>query len=261
MGSASIQGRLWSQNARQWAERQEKMHLPLYEGVLDALSPKAGTKLLDSGCGSGMFLSLAGRTGAKLHGLDAAPGLLDVARQRAPEADLKVGDLEELPYDARTFDYVTAFNAVQYAADPKRALSELARVAKPRGYVAIGQWADAARCQTEALFASLKRLVPPPPGAAAPLALSGAGQLEARMSESGLLPIAWGEAASPFVYASLEDAWLAMASSGPLVRIVEAVGQERTRQAVLDAFRDGLQTDGTVRHENFFRWVVAQPAA
>ena len=261
MGSASVQGRLWSQNARQWAQRQERLHVPMFEGVLKALSPRSGAKLLDSGCGSGMFLSLAQRTGARLHGLDAAPALLEIAKERAPEADLRVGDLEELPYESRSFDYVTAFNAVQYAADPRRALSEIARVTRPGGYVAIGQWADAARCQTETLFVALRRLVPPPPGTAAPLALSGAGQLEARMADCGLRPVAWGEAPSPFEYPSLEDAWLAQASAGPVVRVVDAVGEERARQVVLDAFRDAVQKDGTVRHENVFRWVIAQPAS
>lgn len=77
-----------------------------------------------------MFLSPVKDTGAKLR-CGRGSGLLEVAKERAPDADLRVGDREELPYDSGTFDYVTAFNAVQYATDPRRALAQLARVAKP----------------------------------------------------------------------------------------------------------------------------------
>jgi SAM-dependent methyltransferase len=219
----------------------------------------SGKKLLDAGCGSGMFLQLARRESAQVAGIDAAQGLLDVARERVPDADLRAADLEELPFERHTFDVVTAFNALQYAADPRRALAELGRVCSKGGRVLVGQWADPARNQSEAVFVNLRKLAPPPPGTPAPLGLSGAGQLEALMVECGLRPIAWGEARAPFTYDSLEDAWRAQASAGPVVRVVQAVGEERARQTVIDSFRDGLQPDGSVRHENVFRWVVAEP--
>jgi len=47
------------------------------------------------------------------------------------------------------------------AAQP---VSELARICRPGGRVAIGIWGDPERCETEALFARLRSLAPPPPG-------------------------------------------------------------------------------------------------
>jgi ubiquinone/menaquinone biosynthesis C-methylase UbiE len=81
--------------------------------------------LLDVGCGSGLALQLAAKRGASVSGLDASAGLLEVARQRLAEADLRQGDVEQLPWADDSFDAATAFNAVQYATDPVQALREI----------------------------------------------------------------------------------------------------------------------------------------
>ena len=101
--------------------------------------------LLDAGCGAGLALRLAAEQGARVSGLDASAALLDVARGRLPDADLRVGDIEELPYDDASFDVVTAYNSIQYASDPKTAVAELARVARPGGRVVVEVWGEAPR--------------------------------------------------------------------------------------------------------------------
>src|SRR5207249_2582565 len=55
MGSAEVQGELWSTNPAAWAEGAERKNQPLFEAVLDHLDPRPGTALLDAGCGSGLF--------------------------------------------------------------------------------------------------------------------------------------------------------------------------------------------------------------
>jgi SAM-dependent methyltransferase len=137
MGSATVQGQLWGTGADDWAEVIEPMLRPVHLAVLAALAPLSGLSLLDAGCGAGLALRLAAEQGARVSGLDASAALLDVARGRLPDADLRVGDIEELQYDDATFDVVTAYNSIQYASDPKTAVAELARVARPGGRVAI----------------------------------------------------------------------------------------------------------------------------
>ncbi len=198
MGSATVQGQLWSTNAGQWAERQEHTVVPMYRGALDDLGDVSGLKLCDAGCGSGLFLKLAAERGATVSGLDAAPGQLEVARERAPGADLRVGDIEAIPFGDRTFDIVTAFNAVQYADDPVAALGELRRLATNDGRVLVGQWTDPSRCETAPLFAALRSAAPPPPGTPARISLEAAGQLEMKMEAAGLRPVHWAEAVCPF---------------------------------------------------------------
>jgi ubiquinone/menaquinone biosynthesis C-methylase UbiE len=121
--SATVQGELWSSDPRGWAEVAEGRIRPLYEQVIERLHLRPGTRLLDAGCGSGLFAELAAQGGADVTGLDAAPGLIEYARHRRPTADYVVGDLQRMPFDDGAFDVVTAFNSVLYAADPRRALA------------------------------------------------------------------------------------------------------------------------------------------
>ena len=76
-----------------------------------------------------------------MSGIDAAEGMIDIARRRVPAADLRVGPMERLPWDDGRFDVVTAFNALQFAADFATALAEAARVVHRGGLVAVCNWA------------------------------------------------------------------------------------------------------------------------
>ena len=140
MGSAELQGKLWGPGARDWAELNEPACTPFYEAVFDAIGVRPGMTLLDAGCGGGFALQLAAKRGATVTGFDACAPLLDIARERVPAADIRQGDLESLPFAGHTFDAITAFNSVQFAADPAAALRELRRVAKPGAPVAIVTW-------------------------------------------------------------------------------------------------------------------------
>jgi len=61
-------------------------------------------------------------------GLDVSPGLLTVARDHVPDAELWLGDLQELPFPNDIFGAVTGVNAFQFAGDPLAALREAGRV-------------------------------------------------------------------------------------------------------------------------------------
>ena len=133
MGTGKEQAELWGPGARDWSDYNEPMCTPFYEAVLDATGVGAGTALLDVGCGGGFALLLAARRGATVSGIDATPALLDIARERVPAASLAVGDLEDpLPFDAGAFDVVTAFNSVQYAADPVAAVKNMSQLVTAR---------------------------------------------------------------------------------------------------------------------------------
>src|SRR5215831_13218689 len=116
-GSGVAQGAWWSAAAEDWANCQERTMVPVFEAVLDEINV-AGARVLDVGCGSGLFPKLIAARGAKVDGLDAADGLVEIARRRAPAMTFTSGDMEELPYADRTFDVVTAINVFHHAADP-----------------------------------------------------------------------------------------------------------------------------------------------
>jgi ubiquinone/menaquinone biosynthesis C-methylase UbiE len=104
--------------------------MPAFEAVADATGISPGTRVLDIGCGSGEFSGLASARGALVSGIDAAEGMIEIARRLAPGADLRVGAMERLPWDEDTFDVVAWFNAFQFAADMVVALREAKRVAR-----------------------------------------------------------------------------------------------------------------------------------
>jgi SAM-dependent methyltransferase len=257
MGSAEVQGELWGRHPQTWAKFQESQMRPLYDATLDALEPLAGRAVLDGGCGAGLALRLAADRGAVVSGLDASAPLLEVARERTPQAALRTGDIQALPYDDAGFDVVTSFNAIQYAADPATAVAQLARVCRPGGQVAIGVWGDPARCQTEALFARLRSLAPPPPGTPAPLAVSDPGMVESLLEKAGLSVTGGGEAAASFRYADHDQAWTAHVSAGPLQKVIEIAGPDSVRQVMRDVLEADRKPDGELRQDNVFRYVVA----
>jgi ubiquinone/menaquinone biosynthesis C-methylase UbiE len=133
MGTAGVQGELWGARARDWATLQELFVRPAYEVVFDQAGVGSGTKLLDVGCGAGLAARLAAERGARVTGIDAAATLIEIARQRVPEGDFRVGEIEELPYPNDAFDVLTSFNSFQYAGNLGTALREARRVVKAEG--------------------------------------------------------------------------------------------------------------------------------
>lgn len=258
MGTAEVQGALWGAAPEDWAEFVEPQSTPLFEAVLDAAGVNAGTRLLDAGCGSGLALQLAHGRGAEVSGLDASEALLIIARRRVPDGDIRHGELESLPFDADSFDAVTAFNSVQYAADPVAAVRELARVAKPGAPVAVVTWAVPERCETRTVLAAIGGLLPPPPpGAGGPFALSAHGKLEELVTAAGLSPKHSDEVPVPFEFADLDTAVRAHLSSGPSRRAIDVAGKDAVDEAIRTALGPSVQTDGSSRQANAFRYVIA----
>lgn len=162
MTTETLHARLWGQRARDWADVQEAMVRPVYGAVLAALAPKPGQRLLDVGCGAGLFAQLAAGSGAVVCGIDASKAMLDIAADRVPAGDFRKGDLETLPYRDSSFDVVTGFNAFQFAANPSRALAEAARVVRPGGAVVVVTWGKPALMPAASVITALRPLLPPP---------------------------------------------------------------------------------------------------
>ena len=65
-------------------------------------------------------------------------GLIAYARQRVPDGDFRVGDMERLPYEDEQFDAVFAANSVQFSENPVATVREFARVCRPQGRIVAG---------------------------------------------------------------------------------------------------------------------------
>src|SRR5919108_770853 len=187
-GSASRWGPLWGARPADWA-LSEDLQRPTYKAALERTGLEPGWRVLDVGCGAGAFLRLAADGGAEPSGLDASEALIAFAQTRLPQADLRVGEMEELPWDNDTFDLVTGFDSFFFANDMVAALREAGRVAKSGAPVVIQVWGAHERCDFEAMKQIARPFLPPrPPDAPPDPDLSEPGALEALATQAGLTP-------------------------------------------------------------------------
>jgi SAM-dependent methyltransferase len=230
----------------------------MYDAVMGALGVGLGTQLLDVGCGGGTGLVTAARLGARVSGLDAAAGMVAVARERLPQADLRVGEMEALPFAGGSFDVVTGFNSFQYAATPANALGEAKRVTRPGGHVAITVWGRKEDCQAAGFIEALGSfLAPPPVRAPGPFALSDETALRKLAGEGGLAPGQIVDIDCPFIYPDFEAALRATLSAGVAVRAIRVAGEAAVWDAVAGAIAPYRQASGIYRLENRFRCLIA----
>lgn len=109
--------------------------------VLDFAEVVPGERVLDVGCGSGVLTRAARErvgTSGSVVGLDPNEGMLAVAR-RSGAGEWEVGMAEDLPFGDGSFDRVVSQFALMFT-DPEAALSEMARVTRPTGRVAVAVW-------------------------------------------------------------------------------------------------------------------------
>ncbi len=126
---------------------------------------KAGQRVLDVACGTGVVAVTAARRGAKASGLDLTPALLERARENATLAGADVefieGDAEALPYPDGSFDVVLSQFGHIFAPRPAVVTREMLRVLKRGGRIAFSSWPP--EHLIGGMFAFIARNMPPPP--------------------------------------------------------------------------------------------------
>ena len=255
--SAEHNGRAWGLRARDWSETESQMR-PSYELGIKRAGLRPGQTVLDAGCGSGAFLRAAADHGAVVSGIDASEALLAIARERVPDADLSLGDLQHLPYADDTFDAVTGFCSFFFADDMVEALREAGRVAKPGAPVVIQVWGRPERFDLGLMKAVLARFRPPPPADRLdPSTLWKPGVLEDLAVQAGLIPDAAFDDRFAYEYADEESMSRAMLSAGGFGAIV-GDRQAEARAAVLDALAVCRTPACGYRIENDWHFLIAR---
>jgi ubiquinone/menaquinone biosynthesis C-methylase UbiE len=101
--------------------------------TLSLLRHIKGKKILDLGCGTGIYTKILKRRGAKVQGIDISPKMIEIAKQYVKGIDFKVGSAAKLPYKSGTFDIVLASLVVHYFGNLDKAFGEIRRVLKKNG--------------------------------------------------------------------------------------------------------------------------------
>jgi SAM-dependent methyltransferase len=259
MGSKAIQGALWGQRPDDWASIQEETGNDGYVYVLDKIMLNSSVKLLDVGCGSGLFCSLAAAKGADITGIDATEALIARAKVRVPGAKFSVGEMEELPFEDSSFDVVCGFNSFQYAADTKNAFNEAKRVLKPGGKLVAMIWGNKEDCESATYLKAVGSLLPPPPpGAPGPFALTENKALENILADIGLKNIDSVDVPSIWDYPTGDIALRGLLSAGPAVKAIEHSGIAKVSEVISTAVVPYVQANGHVVYHNKFRIVIAE---
>jgi len=252
-----MQAALWGARAKDWAELETTAD-PIYNAALERLNIREGDKLLDIGCGSGRFCGLAHAKGAKVFGFDATPELLAIAKERNPECTFDEGDMEAVPYRNAEFDFVTAFNSFQFAANPQTAIYEAKRVMKVGGLLLAVIWGKPEQCEARFIFEAMKELAPPPPGARGPFSLSMDGALENLLKEVRLDIIDSKDVDCAWEFPDEGTLTRRILAAGPSTRVINEVGEEKTKEAILKAVEPFKTPEGGYRLKNVYRYVTAE---
>ncbi|MEV0320609.1 SAM-dependent methyltransferase [Streptomyces sp. NPDC050658] len=260
--------------ARDWAEIQERMLVPLYEAVYERLEVDDRTRLLGLGCGSGLALLMAAARGASVTGVDSsAPERLALARERLlPESDwgtrprgdtrlVEGGPADVSEPDLPAYNLVTAFQPIGCTAGDSEGLSALLESATPlaaRGTpVVLAGWGPPERCTTSSVLKVATKL-------ADPLRSTGSWRpalrddLEEVAQRAGLKPDGSGRVACPFGYADTESAVRGLLSTGLFDAAVSATDLAQVEKELTEALHPHQRGDGTVWMPNVFRYLIAR---
>jgi SAM-dependent methyltransferase len=259
MRTKEVQGKLWSSAPEDWVKYLEPTFIPMYQAALKWLDLDDDKMLLDAGCGSGLFLSMASTAGAIINGIDAAPGLLEISKKRLPNTTLLIEDLEAMPFGNETFEVVTGFNSFQYAGSFQNALAEAQRVTKKQGKVVLGIWGKEEACEAGSVLQAVANLLPPPPaGTPGPFALSEEGKVEAICQSVGLRVIYKETVFCPWQFSGDEALQQAFLCTAPCAKAAQSVGELKVRKTIIDSAQPYNLADDIYFMRNDFTFFITE---
>ncbi|WP_328309062.1 SAM-dependent methyltransferase [Streptomyces sp. NBC_00442] len=265
-----------SERARDWAEIQERMLVPLVEAAYQRLDVGPASRLLGLGCGSGLALLVAASRGAAVTGVDRPEraARLALARERltprpgrsgAPATGtsrLVTGGPGDAAGPGHTpYNVITAFEPVGCAAgdteDLVPTLTSAVGLAERGSPVVLVGWGPPERCATSGVLRVATRLT---------ARLSDAPRwrpsrrddLEDVAARAGLKPDGSGRVACPFGYADLDSAIRGLLSTGAFDAAARATDQAQVEKELIEALHGHVRRDGTVWMPNVFRYLIAR---
>ena len=219
---------------------------------------RAGMRVLDVCCGTGVVAVTAALKGAQVTGLDLTPELLAVAKQNAVTAgvviDFHEGDVEQLPFADATYDAVVSQFGHMFAPRPDVAVGEMLRVLKPGGTVAFSTWPP--ELLLGRLFSVIARYLPPPPIPISPPPLWGEPAFIRERLGDRVSDTVFDRGIASFPALSVQhQREMAERTAGPILKLVEVLSASDPQK--LATFRQEHEAliseyfDGNAVHQGF----------
>jgi SAM-dependent methyltransferase len=191
-------------------------------------------------------------------GVDLSPVLIDTAKERAGELgfaiDYVVGDVERLAFDDATFDKVSSTCGVMFAPDHEATASEIARVTKPGGRIALVNWTP-----TGGMAKVFKVMAPyqPAPPPSNPFQWGDAQHVRDLLGDA--FELEFEEGVSTLRIPSGEAYWeLFSTSYGPTKSLAESLGdrREELHRDWVDFFETNYGANGEIEHAREYLLVL-----
>ncbi|GAB7030064.1 class I SAM-dependent methyltransferase [Streptomyces sp. NPDC021749] len=218
--------------------------------LLEAVGVGSGMRVLDVGTGPGSVAAAAGARGAEVVAVDAEPGMARRAARAVPGASVYIAELARLPFRDSQFDAVVGNFVLNHVGRPRVALTELRRVTRSGGRIAVTIWAAPAASGQALLGRAVAAAGVPRPADVPALAPEddfprtedGLAALlnEAGLVETGCRSLAWEHHTTAAEW--WQGAAAGVATMGRIVTSQGAEGVERIRQQfalLAEEFADG----------------------
>jgi SAM-dependent methyltransferase len=227
------------------------------EIFLDWLDVPANVRWLDVGCGNGAFTEalIARCAPIEVIGVDPSEGQLAFARTRtgAKSAQFRIGDAQALPFGDARFDVAIMALVVAFLSDPGKAVSEMARVVRPGGWVGTYMWdVPGGGSPVHPIYVAMESLgmaSPRPPGAA----VSRRDSLQALWEDAGLGLIETRTLRISVAYSDFNDFWNSNSApvglQGKAIQAMSPTAREQLQARVREQLTVG--PDGRITYEAF----------
>jgi len=240
----------WGRRAVEFATLSEPGACREYVAVHQRLGLGEGDRLLDMACGSGLAIELAAIRGATCAGIDASPRLTAVARDRNPNADIHVGDMQDLPWEDGSFDVVTSFRGI-WGTTP-RAVDEAYRVLVEGGRLAMTVWGNVGKSAGAWMMAPFSWATDAKVRHQADMvSLGRPGVGEAFLEERGFDVDERFEVPFYFEFADPETYARGLAATGPAYEAIQSTGEDevlaRSAGLARERVREGLALRGHIQ--------------
>jgi SAM-dependent methyltransferase len=249
----------WGRKAAEFAALSEPSNCREYVTMHHRLGVDAGDRLLDVACGAGLAIELAALRGADVAGIDASARLVAVARDRSPQADIRVGDMHALPWDDGAFTVVTSFRGIWGTTEA--AVGEVYRVLRPGGRIGLTVWGHLKVSPGIWAFSPFRLAEEPKlTHQAAMVALGRPGAGEELLARWGFADVQRLKVPFALEFADPDTYARALATTGPAYEAIQNVGEPAFLEAAVQAARGHLRDGLPLRAEiNVVGYVARKP--